>query len=81
MFQAYENEDTVITVISAFQPAACFLFRYDATDYKNKGPKKAGYATNPRYPDILIKTFEQYDFQKYTIKGMNAPGPDVAKLK
>ncbi|MGB0427545.1 MAG: glycoside hydrolase family 73 protein, partial [Flavobacteriales bacterium] len=34
-----------------------FLFDYKLTDYKAwaKGLKKAGYATNPRYADILIR--------------------------
>lgn len=39
-----------------------FLFEYKTTDYKNwaKGLKKAGYATNPKYPEVLIKTIEDY---------------------
>lgn len=37
-----------------------FLFDYEITDYKSwaYGLKQAGYATNPRYPEILIKTIE-----------------------
>lgn len=37
-----------------------FLFSLDPMDYKGwaYGLKKAGYATNPRYPEILIKTIE-----------------------
>jgi LysM repeat protein len=44
-----------------------FLFEYKTTDYKSwaKGLKKAGYATNPRYPEIIIKTIE--DYQLYTL--------------
>ncbi|MFK7799835.1 MAG: glucosaminidase domain-containing protein [Aureispira sp.] len=44
-----------------------FLFNYDRTDYKHwaKGLKKAGYATDPRYPEKLIKTIELYQLQQY----------------
>jgi LysM repeat protein len=37
------------------------LFEYKPTDYKNwaKGLKKCGYATNPRYDDMLIKIIEE----------------------
>jgi len=40
-----------------------FLFRLDPLDYKRwaLGLKKAGYATNPRYPDLLIKIIEEYE--------------------
>jgi LysM repeat protein len=46
-----------------------FLFKLDVTDYKAwaNGLKKAGYATNPRYPQILIKNIEQYNLQQYTL--------------
>ncbi len=46
-----------------------FLFRLDVTDYKAwaYGLKKAGYATNPSYPQILIKNIEQYNLQQYTL--------------
>jgi LysM repeat protein len=38
-----------------------FLFSYDRTDYKSwaYGLKKAGYATNPEYPQRLIKIIEE----------------------
>ncbi len=44
------------------------LFSLEPTDYKGwaKGLKKAGYATNPKYPDILIKNIEQYNLQQYS---------------
>jgi len=37
-----------------------FLFELKSNDYKAwaKGLKKAGYATNPKYPDLLIKLIE-----------------------
>jgi hypothetical protein len=38
-----------------------FLFELDLTDYKGwaYGLKKAGYATNPRYPEMLIRIIEE----------------------
>ena len=44
-----------------------FLFQYDITDYKKwaYGLKKAGYATNPRYPQLLIKIIEKYNLSQY----------------
>lgn len=40
-----------------------FLFDYNIRDYKQwaYGLKKAGYATNPRYPEMLIKIIEDYN--------------------
>ncbi len=44
-----------------------FLFDYDVTDYKKwaYGLKKAGYATNPKYPQLLIGLIERYDLSQY----------------
>lgn len=45
-----------------------FLFTdYSTTDYKKwaLGLKKAGYATNPKYPDLLIGIIERYHLYKY----------------
>jgi hypothetical protein len=38
-----------------------FLFLLEVTDYKSwaRGLKKAGYATNPRYADLLIRIIEE----------------------
>ncbi|MCK9452163.1 MAG: glucosaminidase domain-containing protein [Bacteroidales bacterium] len=43
------------------------LFTLNITDYKAwaKGLSKAGYATNPRYPELLIRIIERYDLAKY----------------
>lgn len=56
-----------------------FLFDYKATDYKKwaYGLKKAGYATNPKYPQLLIRIIEKYDLDKYDKKG----GSKVKKQK
>jgi hypothetical protein len=44
-----------------------FLFEYSSTDYKKwaHGLKKAGYATNPSYPQLLIKLIEDFELYKY----------------
>ena len=44
-----------------------FLFEYSSTDYKNwaKGLRKAGYATNPKYPELLINLIERYNLHEY----------------
>jgi len=44
-----------------------FLFEYKKTDYKKwaKGLKKAGYATNPKYPKLLIDLIERYDLSRF----------------
>ncbi len=44
-----------------------FLFSYPKTDYKNwaRGLKKAGYATNPKYADLLIKIIQDTDLARF----------------
>lgn len=43
------------------------LFQLDKNDYKSwaQGLKQAGYATNPKYPDLLISTIEKYQLYQY----------------
>ena len=49
------------------------LFNLNPADYSGwaRGLKKAGYATNPRYPDLLIKHIEQYNLQQYSLMVLN----------
>ncbi|MCX6187441.1 MAG: LysM peptidoglycan-binding domain-containing protein [Bacteroidetes bacterium] len=44
-----------------------FLFDLDQKDYKSwaLGLKKAGYATNPQYPELLIAFIEKHELQKF----------------
>lgn len=44
-----------------------FLFELDKNDYKNwaYGLKTAGYATNPKYPELLISIIEKYSLFQY----------------
>jgi hypothetical protein len=44
-----------------------FLFEYRNTEYKKwaEGLKKAGYATNPEYPTLLLNLIEKYDLSRF----------------
>jgi len=44
-----------------------FLFSLEITDYEGwaYGLKKAGYATNPKYPQLLIKIIEDHNLSQY----------------
>lgn len=55
-----------------------FLFELDKNDYKNwaLGLKQAGYATNPKYPDMLINIIDKYQLYKY-----DQPESENEKLK
>ena len=59
-----------------------FLFDYETTDYKSwaYGLKKAGYATNPKYPELLIRLIEKYELYKFD-KGIKWSRKDVEKEK
>ena len=58
-------------------PRYSSLFTIDPTDYKDwaYGLKKAGYATNPKYPQIIIKLIEDYHLQDYTLIAMGKIKP------
>jgi LysM repeat protein len=49
------------------------LFQLEPTDYKGwaYGLKKCGYATNPRYPEILISNIERYNLQQYNVQTLD----------
>jgi LysM repeat protein len=54
-------------------PRYASLFQLDPSDYKGwaYGLKRAGYATNPRYPEILINNIEKYNLQQYDLIAPN----------
>jgi len=54
-----------------------FLFQLDPADYTGwaHGLKKAGYATNPKYPQVLIKLIEDYNLQEYTLIALKKNTP------
>ncbi len=69
------------------RPRYAFLFDLDITDYKgwSHGLKKAGYATNPKYADILIRIIEEHELHKYDRGGQAMPigkePPPVAEVR
>jgi LysM repeat protein len=54
------------------------LFELDKNDYKGwaNGLKKAGYATNPNYPTLIINIIEKYHLDQY-----DRPEGEVQKIK
>ena len=46
------------------------LFDLEITDYQGwaRGLKKAGYATNPKYPQLLIKIIDDYELHQYDLQ-------------
>jgi len=50
-------------------PRYAFLFKLNPEDYESwaYGLKKAGYATNIKYSQILIRLIQDYDLQKYSL--------------
>lgn len=61
--ESYNDHSLFLTTRSRYD----FLFSYNRDDYKNwaKGLKKAGYATNPRYANLLIKIIEETELDEY----------------
>jgi Mannosyl-glycoprotein endo-beta-N-acetylglucosaminidase/LysM domain len=53
-------------------PRYAFLFKLNPEDYEGwaYGLKRAGYATNIKYPQILIKLIEDYELEKYSLIAM-----------
>ncbi|MCW3073561.1 MAG: LysM peptidoglycan-binding protein [Flaviaesturariibacter sp.] len=49
------------------------LFKLDPKDFQGwaYGLKKAGYATNPKYPQILIRIINEYNLQQYTMMALD----------
>ncbi|HET7896269.1 MAG TPA: glucosaminidase domain-containing protein, partial [Flavisolibacter sp.] len=60
------------------RPYYTSLFNLDPTDYEAwaYGLKKAGYATNPKYAQILINLIRDYNLQDYTLIVLGKKQPD-----
>ncbi len=60
-----------------------FLFDLDISDYKGwaYGLKQAGYATNPRYPELLIRIIEENGLDKYRPGQRSAVSGQQSKLR
>ncbi len=75
-FRKYSSADQSFKDHSDFlkgkQRYAC-LFQLDQTDYKGwaKGLKACGYATNPKYADLLITAIETNNLQQYDLLGLD----------
>jgi flagellum-specific peptidoglycan hydrolase FlgJ len=61
--ESYRDHSLFLTSRSRYD----FLFDLPPGDYKEwaKGLKKAGYATDPKYPDKLISLINRYDLHRY----------------
>ena len=75
-FRSYKNAESSYRDHSNFLRGSdryAFLFKLSPKDYRGwaYGLKKAGYATNPRYPEILIKNIEANNLQQYTLMAVN----------
>lgn len=82
-FRAYKDPDESFRDHSLFlknRSRYAFLFEESPTDYKAwaHGLKKAGYATNNKYPKLLIELIERYELHKYDLDGfdVNLPASD-----
>ncbi|HVS98034.1 MAG TPA: glucosaminidase domain-containing protein [Puia sp.] len=55
-----------------------FLFNIDPSDYQAwaYGLRKAGYATNTRYPQILIRLIKDYNLEQYTLIALGKMRPE-----
>lgn len=84
-FRKYENPVDSYKDHSDFlrnRPYYTALFSLDPTDYEAwaYGLKKAGYATNPRYPQILIKLIKDYGLQEYTLTALEIRQKDPSGI-
>ncbi len=69
-FRAYPKPEDSYNDHSLFltqRPRYSFLFKLDIMDYKAwaQGLSKAGYATNPRYPELLVRIIERNELYLY----------------
>lgn len=63
VYDSYRDHSEFLKTRSRY----AFLFELKITDYKGwaRGLKKAGYATNPKYPDLLIALIEKHQLYQY----------------
>lgn len=68
-FRVYERPEDSFKDHSQFllRKRYAALFELDKDDYKGwaRGLKSAGYATNPRYADLLVELIERYHLHQY----------------
>jgi len=86
-FRVYDNPEQSFRDHSQFLRGNRYkkLFALRRDDYKGwaKGLKAAGYATNPRYPELLIDLIERYELYRYDQvgKSSSARTPTTAKTQ
>ncbi len=81
--ESYIDHSLILSERKWYRP----LFDLDPKDYKGwaHGLKKAGYATNPRYAELLIKIIEEYELFRYDNALLadyvtpTTPAPEVEK--
>jgi len=63
VYESYQDHSAFLTTRGRYS----FLFDLKITDYKGwaKGLKKAGYATNPKYANMLIMLIEKNNLSQY----------------
>lgn len=74
---SFRDHSLFLTERSRYQD----LFRLRKDDYKGwaKGLKKAGYATDPKYPSKLISIIERYGLDRYDREVLGISNPDRHK--
>ena len=73
--ESYYDHSDFLTSASRYR----FLFELDQKDYKGwaKGLKKAGYATNPDYANMLIRKIEENELWRYDSGFTGSSGKSV----
>lgn len=84
-FRVYKSPEESFRDHSEFlkRKRYAFLFELDKNDYKgwSLGLKQAGYATNPRYPELLIGLIERFNLDQYDKKETNLLAKEKRKEK
>ena len=75
---SYKDHSDFLRNSSRYSP----LFKIDPMDYEDwaLGLKRAGYATNIHYPQILIKLIKDYNLQQYSLIALGKLRPDQESL-
>ena len=84
-FRQYRNAEASFVAHSEFlrDPNKSFrygfLFRLDPADYRAwaEGLRRAGYATNPNYPKLLISLIERHNLAQYDQSSVVVEEPEV----
>ena len=79
VYESFQDHSKFLTTRDRYS----FLFDYEITDYKKwaHGLKKAGYATNPKYPQLLIKIIEENNLQALDKEALTGKGTKVSAVK